>query len=102
MNYSIKLFLFGLLISVLLPILEEEILAGFAIDLDSILENVFSFAPHFWKLGYSALLVFILPSLLIPKLKKYLVEKHSKTYSFLTGNTFGYAIIEIIAFSLSL
>lgn len=101
MNYSVKLFLFGLLISVLMPILEEEIIAGFDIEFNIIMENIFSFAPHFWKLGYSALLVFILPSLLIPKLKKYLVEKHSKTYSFLTGNTFGYALIEIISFSLS-
>jgi hypothetical protein len=101
MNYSVMLFLFGLLISVLLPILEEEIIAGFNVDLNIVIENMFSLAPHVWKLGYSALLVFILPSMLIPKLKKQLVEKHSKTYSFLTGNTFGYAIIEIISFSLS-
>jgi len=101
MNYSVKLFLSGLLISVLLPMIEEEIIAGFDEDLNRVIENMLSFTPHYWKLGYSVLLAFILPSLLIPKLKKHLVEKHSKTYSFLIGNTFGYAIIEIITFSLS-
>lgn len=99
MNYSIKLFIIGILISVLIPIIEEISFYRLE-DPSRILASLFSYTPHFWKLGYSALLVFILPAVIIPKLQKLFIEKHFKLYSFLAGNTFGFAIIEVITFSL--
>lgn len=99
MSYSIKLFVIGIIISVIIPIIEEISLDG-AIDTSKIASTLFSYVPHFWKLGYSILLVFILPTLIIPKFQKYVVEKYYKMYSFLTGNTFGFAMIEVITFSL--
>ena len=99
MPYSVKLFLIGIIISVIIPIIEEMILDG-SIDPSKIASGLFSYVPHFWKLGYSVLLVFILPVLIIPKFQKHVVEKHYKVYSFLAGNTFGFAMIEVITFSL--
>lgn len=99
MPYSVKLFLIGIIISITIPIIEEISLDG-SIDLNKIAYSLFSYVPHFWKLGYSTLLVFILPTLIIPKLKKHIVENHYKVYSFLAGNTFGFALIEVITFSL--
>ena len=99
MPYSVKLFLIGIIISIIIPIIEEISLDG-SVDFSKIAAGLFSYVPHFWKLGYSALLVFILPSLIIPKFQKYFVEKHYKVYSFLAGNTFGFAMIEVITFSL--
>jgi hypothetical protein len=99
MPYSIKLFLVGIIISVIIPIIEEISLDG-SVDPSKIASGLFSYVPHFWKLGYSALLVFILPTLIIPKFQKQVVEKHYKVYSFLAGNTFGFALIEVITFSL--
>lgn len=99
MSYSAKLFILGTIISFIIPIIEEISLDGTA-DLDTVASGLFSYVPHFWKLGYSALLVFILPTLIIPKFQKHVVEKHYKVYSFLAGNTFGFAMIEVITFSL--
>ena len=98
MPYSVKLFLIGIIVSIIIPIIEEISLNG-TIDFSKIAASLFSYVPHFWKLGYSALLVFILPSLIIPKFQKHVVEKY-KVYSFLAGNTFGFAMIEVITFSL--
>jgi len=97
MSYSTRLFVFGILISFLVPVIEEISLQN---EPRSILEILFSYTPHFWKLGYSVLLVFILPVMIIPKLRKLFVENHFKWYSFLAGNSFGFSIIEIITFSL--
>jgi hypothetical protein len=98
MSYSTRLFIFGILISFLVPVIEEMSLQN---ESNSILDILFSYTPHFWKLGYSVLLVFILPVMIIPKLQKLFVENHFKWYSFLAGNSFGFGIIEIITFSLS-
>ena len=98
MKYSSKLFIFGILISFLMPLVEEISFSRF--EFGNILESLFNYAPHFWKLGYSVLLIFILPSVIIPKLQKLFVENHFKWYSFLAGNSFGFALIEIITFSL--
>ena len=100
MSYSTQLFAIGILISFLIPIIEEIGLSGLEEIPSSILASLFSYAPHFWKLGYSVLLVFVLPAVIIPKFRNLFVEKHFKWYSFLSGNTFGFTIIEIITFSL--
>jgi hypothetical protein len=99
MQYSVKLFLIGIIISIVIPIIEEISLNG-SVNPSRIASSLFSYVPHFWKFGYSVLLIFILPALIIPKLQKQFVEKHYKLYSFLAGNTFGFAIIEVITFSL--
>lgn len=79
MIYFVRLFVVGLLISFLLPILEEEIIVGFSEDFSVVLNNMFSYVPHFWKLGYSVLLTFILPSL---------NSKIAKTVNLKTSQTF--------------
>jgi len=99
MSYSTRLFIFGIVISFLIPIIEELSLYKLE-NSNDILASLFSYTPHFWKLGYSILLVFVLPIVIIPKLKKLFVENHFKWYSFLAGNSFGFSIIEIITFSL--
>ena len=78
----------------------EEISLNGSVDSYRIMSGLFSYAPHFWKFGYSVLLVFVLPALIIPKLQKHVVKKHYQLYSFLAGNTFGFAMIEVITFSL--
>lgn len=98
MSYSPKLFVFGILISFLIPILEEVSFSRF--EYGHILVSLFDYAPHFWKLGYSILLIFVLPAVIIPKLQKLFVEKHFKLYSFLAGNSFGFALIVLITFLL--
>lgn len=97
MNYSSSLFVFGIIVSVLVPILEEIILFG-STDFNVILLWIFSFTPHFWKLGYSVLVVLILPCIIIPTVRKRFVENHMDLYSFLSGNTMGFAILEIGTF----
>lgn len=100
MNYSTPLFVFGIIVSALVPVLEEVVLFG-SIDFNVILEWIFSFTPHFWKLGYSILVVVIMPCVIIPSIRKRFVENHMKLYSFLSGNTMGFAMLEIGTFVFS-
>lgn len=96
MAHSIKLFILGLIISILITEFEDvENLDDLTEDTLNFLIISFSFSI-FTKLGYYVLLAIILPFVAITALKKRLSERSIMVYSLLSGLTFGFAIISII------
>ena len=96
MAKSVKLFILGLVISLLITTFEDvENLDEFSEDPVNFLVISFTFSI-LTKLGYFVLLAILLPFVAISVLKKHLNEKSIMVYSLLSGLTFGFAIISIV------
>jgi len=93
---SIKLFILGFVISLLITEFEDvENLEEFEEDPVNFVIISFSFSI-LSKLGYNILLAIILPFVAITALKQRFSRRSLMLYSFLSGLTFGFAIISII------
>ncbi len=96
MGKTIKLFIIGLVISLLITAFEYvENLDEFSEDPLNFVVISFSFSI-LTKLGYFVLLAMLLPFVAISALKKRLSERSLMVYSLLSGLTFGFAIISIV------
>ncbi len=96
MGKKIKLFIIGLVISLLITAFEDvENLDELSEDPLNFVVISFSFSI-LTKLGYYVLLAIILPFVVISALKKRLSERSLMVYSLLSGLTFGFAIISIV------
>ena len=94
---SLKLFLLGFVISLAISGFEDiNELQKLQDDPAAFLINSFSYSSIFAKLGYFILLIVLLPFVAILPMKKHLTEKHIVLYSFLSGLTFGFAIISFL------
>ncbi len=97
MYKTLKLFLIGIVISVL--ILELEDVGNFEElqqDPANYLINYYSLSSDIGKLSYYVLLAVLLPFVAVLPLKKRLNEKLLLLYCFLAGITFGFSIATII------
>jgi len=93
---SIKLFVLGFVISLFITEFEDvKNLDEFSEDPLNFLVISFSFSI-LSKLGYNVLLAIILPFVAITAFKQRLSRRSLMLYSFLSGLTFGFAIISII------
>ncbi len=96
MAKSIKLFILGLVISLLITEFEDvENLDELSEDPINFLVISFTFSI-LTKLGYFVLLAILLPFVAISALKKRLSERSLMIYPLLSGLTFGFAIISIV------
>ena len=96
MNKSIKLFILGFAISLIITEFEDvENLDELGEDPVNFLVISFSFSI-LTKLGYYIVLTILLPFVAITALKGRLSKRNLMIYSFLSGLTFGFAIISII------